>query len=303
MIFALLDTPLNYAGFSLIVWTGLFLGILHSIIPCNDKVVFCFYAFGVARDWKQAFRIINYYGAGLFLMNFIIGGVISYFGAIFGSLVNIENYRFLWNAISSSVLIISGTIMLIQLRKKTYWPHSDQFQELTESLPTLRTRKRTAFLLGLLAGIPPCIFETAVYLQAISISVGYGWGNGTWLVFFFGIGTWLGLYPLALVGTASGRISKALQGSTLQKIQLMLKKANKGVSYALKDEDEKTLDLELGESKAKALSKLSTSSKIEYFSAVIMIFFGLLFLLLAIFNVEIIPPENIPTNVPWPFPN
>lgn len=302
MIFLILDTPLDYAGFSLLVWTGLFLGFLHSIIPCNDKVVFCFYAFGVARDWKQAFRIINYYGTGLFLMNFVIGGIVSYFGAIFGALINIENYRFIWNGISSSILIIGGTIMLIQLKRKTYWPHSDQFQELTESLPTLRTRKRTAFLLGLLAGIPPCIFETAVYLQAVTISVGYGWGNGTWLVFFFGVGTWLGLYPLALVGTASGRISKALQGSTMQRIQEKLRSINKNQTYSLKGDEDKKIDLEVGESKAKTLSKLSSSSKIEYISAVVMILFGVIFLLLAIFQVEIIPPENIPTNVPWPFP-
>ncbi|WP_457558493.1 urease accessory protein UreH domain-containing protein [Candidatus Harpocratesius sp.] len=296
------DIPLDYAGFSLIVWTGLFLGVLHSIMPCEDKFIFIFYSFGVARDWKQAFRIINFYGAGLFLMNLIIGGIVSYVGAIFGALINIDNYRFIWNAVSSSILIISGIIMLIQLKRRTYWPHSDQFQELTESLATLRSRKRTAFLLGILAGIPPCIFETAVYLQAVSISVSYGWGNGTWVVFFFGIGSWLGLYPLALVGSASGKLSKALQGSTLQKIQQRLKRADKGKSYSLEDTNQRKVDIDLNQSGAKSLSKLSSSSKIEHASALIMIAFGVLFLILAIFQIEIIPPENIPTRVPWPFP-
>ena len=96
--------------------------------------------------------------------------------------------------------------MLFQIFRRTYWPHTDQYQELGESLPTLKQKKRTGFLLGLLAAMPPCIFQLTEYSQAIVFSMQSSWGNGVWTV-FFGIGTWIGLYPLALIGTMSGRSS------------------------------------------------------------------------------------------------
>lgn len=331
----LYDIPWESAGFSLIIWTGLFLGFLHSIMPCEEKAVFCFYAFGVARDWRQAFRIVNFYGAGLFVVNFLIGGIITYVGAIFGAFISIEEFRFVWNGIAAGVLILSGTIMLIQLKKKRYFPHSDQFQELSESLTTLRSRKRTAFLLGMLAAIPPCIFETAVYLQAISISVNYGWGNGTWTVFFFGIGTWLGLYPLTLVGTASGKISKVLKGSMMNRLQERMNgqtNESRAMDSGISTEQNNSIDLDLNEEKDETHStpnitlnvgpsysskyttdpekekkkkkaiRRSKYSRLEMFSAWTMIVFGVVFLLLAFFRVDIIPLESVPTNVPWPFP-
>ena len=46
-------------------------------------------------------------------------------------------------------------------------PQGDTPQELIENLPTLRSRKRTSFLLGILAGIPPCIFEIEIYKKNI----------------------------------------------------------------------------------------------------------------------------------------
>ena len=92
----LLDVAWGYGPFTFVIWTGFFLGILHTIMPCEDKFIFCFYAFGVSRDWKQAFRIVNFYGFGLFLTNFIIGAILSYISSIIG-LTLFENLnRFLW---------------------------------------------------------------------------------------------------------------------------------------------------------------------------------------------------------------
>ncbi|MHA1585565.1 MAG: urease accessory protein UreH domain-containing protein, partial [Promethearchaeota archaeon] len=182
----ILEIPVGWGGFSIILWTGIILGAFHSIIPCSQKYPVVFYSFGVARDWKQGFRIINFYGAGLLVINLIIGAIVTYFGAVFSKFFQIN--RNILNEVSGGVLIISGIIMIIQIKNNRYWPHSDQMHELTESLSTLRSRKRTAFLLGVLAGIPPCPMEITIYSYATIFSINYGWGNGVWTVLFFGLG-------------------------------------------------------------------------------------------------------------------
>ncbi|MHA1673503.1 MAG: urease accessory protein UreH domain-containing protein [Promethearchaeota archaeon] len=262
----------------------------------------------MARDWKQAFRIVNFYGAGLMLMNLLIGGTVSYIGAVVSSFFDVhENFRFVWNGISGFVLILSGTIMFIQLKRKKYWPHTDQFQELTENLGTLKSRKRTSFLLGMLAGIPPCLFEMAIYGWAITFSASYGWGNGTWTVFFYGIGTWLGLYPLALLVSAGGKLSKAFKGSTLQRLQEKIgkrKAENSQVENVEKVENSSVIDSATKtDSSNKKKTGHSRSSLIELLSAWALIILGVLFLLLAIFRIDILPADLIPSSAPWPFPN
>jgi len=116
----LLDVVWGWVPFSLAVWSGFFLGLLHTLMPCEDKFIFCFYAFGVSRDWKQAFRIVNFYGFGLFLTNLIIGAILSYISSILGQtlLENLDRYRYFINALSGVFLIISGLIMLFQILKK-----------------------------------------------------------------------------------------------------------------------------------------------------------------------------------------
>lgn len=298
----ILDVPWSYGGFSALIFYGLTLGVLHTIMPCEDKFIFCFYAFGVARDWKQALRIVNSYGFGLFTMNLIIGSILAWFGAAFGELLKVN--RFVWNAISSFSLIISGLVMIRQIKQNKYWPHGDQLQELTESIGALNKRRKTGFLLGMLAGIPPCLFEIAIYGFAITFSVQYGWGNGVWTIFFFGIGTWLGLYPLALVGTMSGRLSKALQESNLHQIQAKLKFNKLRFREKQKQDNGEKDDEDNGEISEVKFdpnpSKYSIYSKIEIFSAYALILFGIMFLILAILGKDLIPWEEVP-DAPFPF--
>jgi sulfite exporter TauE/SafE len=295
----LAQIPLDSAGFFLILWTGLMLGFLHSIMPCEDKAILIFFAFGVARDRKQAFRIVNYYGFGLFLMNLIIGTIITYFGALLGYNVNIN--RNILTGIMAIALIISGIIMLSRLQKQAYWPHSDQLQEITEGLSTLRSRKRTAFLLGMLAGIPPCIFEMAVYISGVSFAVSYGWGNGVWTIFFFGIGTWIGLYPLALVGTVHGKLSKMLRSSSVQKMQDRLRIKRKEIPSPNADAAPSEISDTSDTSDTSVKKPISHVSRIEKFSAYSLIMFGIVFLILAIMQIDIIPEPYIPTEFTWPF--
>lgn len=281
----ILAVPWDSGGFFFIIWIGLFLGVLHTIMPCEDKFIFCFYAFGVARDWKQAFRMVNFYGAGLFIMNMVLGTIITWFSKIVGETFTIEST--IWNFLAAFSLTLSGIIMMYQIRKKTYWPHSDQFQELTESISTLRAKKRTALLLGLLAGIPPCIFELGVYLEAAFLAGEYGWGNGVWIIFFFGIGTWLGLYPLVFIGSMSGKLSKSMKNSSIQRLQQKLKNKIRRQKKDINEEQDDQVEV-------------SNYSKLEYFSAWSLIGIGVVFLLFGIFKVELIQDEDV-THIPWPF--
>lgn len=274
-------------------WTGFFLGILHTIMPCEDKAIFCFYAFGVSRDWKQSLKILTFYGLGLFLMNLIIGSILSYIASNVGNfLLNIVDRR-IFNVVSSASLIIGGFIMLFQIFKNRYWPHTDQLQEIGENIHMLKARKRTSFLLGLLAGIPPCIFEITVYIQAMYFSATSSWGNGVWTVFFFGLGTWMGLVPLAIVGTMSGKLSKLLKEGTIRKIRERLSKVNKAKNNS---QNSAQTNQEVVEPKSNELSK-TTFSKIELFSGLLLITLGVVLLILAIFEIDlfiIIPPDVPP---------
>ncbi len=303
----------TYGGFVLIAWTGIFLGILHSLMPCEDKAIFCFYAFGVARDWKQAFRIVNFYGMGLMLMNLAIGTLFAYLGRLFGQYLLSDIGTVVINTAASLSLILSGLIMIYQIKKKTYLPHSSQLQDLTEGLGYLRKRKRTAFVLGLLAGIPPCIFEIAVYSYGTIFSAKYGWGNGVWVFFFFGIGTWLGLIPLALLGSMSGRLSKWIKRSSFSRIRdritsvgkekLRKKSSSESSKKGKKTGLEKTKaplqenEIEGGdqlEAHGDQGSGKSGYSKIEISSAIILIVLGVVFLILAILRVDVFLVQDVP---------
>ena len=132
-------------------------------------------------------------------------------------------------------------------------------------------------------------------MNALFISSESGWGNGVWLIFFFGIGTWLGLYPLAIVGTMSGKLSKSMKNSSFQRIQQKLAWRKKK-----KTQDQTPQNAERAEEKTEKTENAVNYSKIEYFSAWSLIISGIVFLLLAIFQVDLIPEKDI-TSAPWPF--
>jgi sulfite exporter TauE/SafE len=191
--------------YRMLIFWSFGIGILHTLMPCEDKAIFAFYTFGVSRDSKEAFKILTVYGLGLLCSNMGIGSIISVFGnIIFGGL----NQLFL-NGLAAGSVLISGGVMLVQvfLRSpnhsflKLIRPHYQQKEEIAETIQQSkekegRFRKRTAFLLGILAGIPPCIFESAIYSMAAVSSGLYGMV----IVLFFGIGTWIGMFPLAAFG-------------------------------------------------------------------------------------------------------
>jgi len=307
---SILQSTFTYPGFVIIAGTGILLGILHTIMPCEDKFIFCFYAFGVAKDGKQAIRILNFYGLGLLIMNLIIGTTLSYIAAIFGQVFT-ENLQSLWRNLASVSLIISGIVMLIQLKRRKYWPHTEQLLELTDNLSRLKKRKRTSFLLGMLAGIPPCIFEIAVYSTSIAIAGEYGWGNGTWITFFFGIGTWIGLYPLAIFGTMGGKISQMLKTTSFRRLKTRLSKKANGISQKKsRSEHKKNGSLQIDATSSDpepdhAIKNKSPKPIVEFFSGAFLILLGVIILVLSLLDIDLVfmnKPPSLPPPFNW-FPN
>jgi ABC-type antimicrobial peptide transport system permease subunit len=150
-------------------------------------------------------------------------------------------------------------------------------------------------LLGVLAGLPPFIFENSIYLQAINYSAMYGWINGFLAVFFFGIGTWVGLFPLGLFGTMSGRINKIIR-SHLQRQKLKKQLAEKkAVEEGLLAEQ---AEHENGKPREEIIhKKLPTEDEIrtlpsiwiELFSASFLIVLGIIGIILGVLKVSIFP--------------
>lgn len=182
----------------LVFWPSFTLGILHSLQPCEDKAIFSFYAFGVSRDWKDAFKLLNLYAVGLLSANMAFGLVFSIIGEVLLSyLPGIPI-----NAFGGGVTIFAGIYMLYQVKKEMYDPHSRQKKEIGT---TLTRKTNSAYKLGLLASIPPCLMEMTIYIQATTYSAVYGLGSGLFAVLFFAVGTWIGLYPLGVLGYVGSR--------------------------------------------------------------------------------------------------
>jgi sulfite exporter TauE/SafE len=198
----------------------------------------------------------------------IIGTIASFGGMIFENL-----NEDITNGFGAISVIISGIIMLFSNKSKLLKPHYQQGNEISESFNHRngQFRKRTAFILGMVAGIPPCVFEMAIYTQALTFSASSGVINGIAVVFFFGIGTWIGLFPLAAFGlvgpVARNYLNKRNidhQGERDSEVLQQVKKGN------------------------------GTLSKVEIISAFMLIGLGIVFLLLAIAGINIFTWPEVP---------
>ncbi|MFW9773055.1 MAG: sulfite exporter TauE/SafE family protein, partial [Candidatus Thorarchaeota archaeon] len=109
--------------------------------------------------------------------------------------------------------MFAGIILLFFITRRGYIPHSkhkdDIFQFDWE-------KKKTPYLFGILAGFAPCIFELFIYTQCLTYSLGgaLGFIDGIFIVFYFSIGTYVGLFPLALAKHGTSQIMKTKEGRT-----------------------------------------------------------------------------------------
>ncbi|MBY8981202.1 MAG: sulfite exporter TauE/SafE family protein, partial [Candidatus Lokiarchaeota archaeon] len=101
--------------------------------------------------------------------------------------------------------LLAGIVILFFLTKRDYMPHSRYSQEIS----TLEwEKKKTPYFFGILAGFAPCIFELIIYSQSFQFSLGYGFIEGLLVVFYFSLGTFVGLFPLALAKYGTSQMVK-----------------------------------------------------------------------------------------------
>ncbi|TFG22417.1 MAG: hypothetical protein EU529_10500 [Promethearchaeota archaeon] len=172
------------------------LGLLHTVMPCEDKALFCFYSFGVTKDPKSSFFILTLYGLGLMTANLtiaIISILVILIPLILLPSVVLDPHAItFFGAFSSTFVAIT---FLFFITRKEYFPHS----KYKDSIMNLDwNKRRTPYIFGLLAGFPPCLFELYIYSQCLIFSLSYGWLEGFFTVFYFSLGTLIGLFPLAL---------------------------------------------------------------------------------------------------------
>jgi len=182
------------------------LGILHTTIPCEDKAIFFFWSFGIAKNPKRSVYILVLYGIGLISANLIIAT-----GTIVVSLVprivipGFVPNRFIINFFGAFTSMFAGIFLLFFITRRDYMPHSKYSKNIT----TLDwERNKTPFLFGVLVGFAPCIFELIIYSQCLQFSLGYGFLEGFLVVLYFSLGTFVGLFPLALAKQGTSHIVK-----------------------------------------------------------------------------------------------
>ncbi len=182
------------------------LGILHTAIPCEDKAIFFFWSFGIAKTPTKSIYILALYGLGLICANMIIASV---------TVLITQVPRFVFPAFTPDPYIINffgaftsmiaGIAILFFLTRRDYTPHSRYSKEISTLDWEL---KKTPFFFGILAGFAPCIFELIIYSQSFQFSLGYGFIEGLLVVFYFSIGTFVGLFPLALAKYGTSQMVK-----------------------------------------------------------------------------------------------
>ncbi len=182
------------------------LGLLHSVIPCEDKAIFCFWSFGISKTPRRSVNILILYGLGLISANLIIA-----MGTVFLSVIprliapHLVFNPYAINFFGALVSTFAGIYLLFFVMTRNYMPHSKQ----SKDIGTLDWEKsKTPYLFGMIAGFAPCIFELIIYTQCLQYSLGYGFIEGVLVVFYFSLGTFVGLFPLALAQYGTSQIVK-----------------------------------------------------------------------------------------------
>ena len=180
----------------IILLPAFLLGLLHSLMPCEDKSIFMFWSLGITKEPKNSVFILILYGIGLMTANITI--------AIIMILISLIPLIFLPNFVSDPYAItffgaFSSTFVaiffLFFITRKDYLPHSKRKEEILE---LDWEKRRTPYIFGLAAGFPPCVFELYIYSNCLIYTLSYGWLEGFLIVLYFSLGTFIGLFPLAV---------------------------------------------------------------------------------------------------------
>jgi sulfite exporter TauE/SafE len=187
---------LTFQEYFIIFFPALLLGLLHSLMPCEDKAIFCFWSFGIEKKTRRSLLTLILYGIGLMTANLSIAVItilISLVPLIIFPAYVADPYAInFFGAFSSTFVAI---FFLFFITRRDYLPHSKHIKQI-KNLDW--DKKRTPYLLGIISGFPPCIFELFIYSQCLIFSLSYGFVEAILTVFYFSLGTFIGLFPLAL---------------------------------------------------------------------------------------------------------
>ncbi len=172
------------------------LGLLHTAMPCEDKAIFCFWSFGITKEHKKSLIILILYGLGLMTANLAIAFItisISLIPLIFLPDMVLDPFAInFFGALSSTFVAI---FFLFFITRRDYVPHS---KHRVDIINLDWNKRRIPYSFGLLSGFPPCIFELFIYSQCLIFALSYGFVEAILTVFYFSLGTFVGLFPLAL---------------------------------------------------------------------------------------------------------
>ena len=195
-----------FQEYIIIFMPAFLLGILHTAIPCEDKAIFFFWSSGIAKNPSKSIFILTLYGLGLICANMIIASMTVLITQI-PRLVfpAFTPDPFIINFFGALTSMFAGIVILFFLTRRDYMPHSKYSQD----IPTLDWElKKTPFIFGILAGFAPCIFELIIYSQSFQFSLAHGFIEGLLIVFYFSLGTFVGLFPFALAKYGTSQIIK-----------------------------------------------------------------------------------------------
>jgi len=211
-----------FAEYLIIFFPALLLGLLHTAMPCEDKSILVFWSFGIAKETRKSLFILILYGLGLMAANMTIAFIAVLISLvpliIFPSFVADPHAITFFGAFSSTFVAI---FLLFFATQREYAPHS----RYKEQIMNLNWEKRkTGFLFGLLSGFPPCIFELFIYSQCLIFSLSYGFVEALLTVFYFTLGTFIGIFFLALAkqGFEQGLIQRSKEAKPLRKNKIFI---------------------------------------------------------------------------------
>jgi len=181
-----------------------FYGFLHTFIPCEDKAIFFFWSFGISKKPKRSVLILVLYGLGLMAANLIIT-IITVAISLTPRLVipgfTIDPY--LLSFLGALTSAIAAVILFIFITQSNY--HQKIHSRYKDEIVRLNWEKlRTPFFFGIIVGFAPCIFEFFIYYKCLTLALTYDFFWIIMYMFYFSLGTFIGLFPLALAkhGTA-----------------------------------------------------------------------------------------------------
>ncbi|MBY9007757.1 MAG: sulfite exporter TauE/SafE family protein [Candidatus Lokiarchaeota archaeon] len=198
--------------FLTVLFSALALGILHTILPCEDKAIFLFWSLGISKSPKKSVLILVLYGLGLISANLIIAMFSIMITNIPLALLNFTPDPHAFNLFGAISSLIAATFLLLLIYRGTYIPHAHQTNGQLPHKFNWSSLK-TPFIFGNLAGFAPCIFEFFIYSKAIELSISRHFLGGIAYVLFFSIGTFIGLFPLALAKLGTSQIIKRKKDS------------------------------------------------------------------------------------------